>query len=180
MKRKPIVLKFWEGKKDLKKVASIFDAWYSKMQSYLMYLPNATDVETAPINIVRLIAWGRDINRLENEPEQMFRLRVKYALANSLDAGSVAGFENIWSRLNLGSVAQNERVDSTNWDVISLTVSDNDISKNSALMNEIIRMYGRTCRRYEFVTEQNIECGIRTFNYNYIALNSMAKQGESE
>ena len=182
MKRPRINLKFWQGKQDLNKIAIIFDAWFDKMQEYLLVLPSSTDVETAPLVIVKLIAWGRDIDRLKNEPEEMFRLRVKYALANALDAGSVAGFENIWKRLKMGSVAQNERIDAKNWDVIQLTVSDNDISRNSELMDEIIRKYGRTCRRYEFVTEQNLNRGIRTFNYNYIALNSIAKQptGESK
>ncbi|UDQ97943.1 phage tail protein [Lentisphaerota bacterium WC36G] len=183
MKRPQINLKFWQCKEDLSKIAKLFDGWWNKMQEYLMWLPNATDVETAPLTIVKLIAWGRDIDRLKNEPEEMFRLRVKHALANALDAGSVAGFENIWNRLKLGSVAQNERIDVENWDVIQLVLSNSDISNNNELMNEIIRKYGRTCRRYEFVTEQNIDLGIRTFNYNYLAINSIAKQpntGENE
>ena len=43
-----------------------------------------------------------------------------------------------------------ERQPGIDWDVIQVRVTDSQISDNTQLMIQIIRQYGRTCRRYQF------------------------------
>ncbi len=43
-----------------------------------------------------------------------------------------------------------ERQPEIDWDVIIVRVSDSQIAQNADLMMQIIRQYGRTCRRYRF------------------------------
>lgn len=169
-------IKFWMEAGDSQAFIRLAQNWWNLVRSWLLAAVCEIDPETAPMSLVKLLAWQRDIERLKNEPEEMFRIRVKHALANAKDAGSVIGFENIWERLQLGSIRQAERVDAENWDVIQLVITENAISQKSALMETVIRMYGRTCRRYEFVTEQKIALGIRTFDFDFITINSTATE----
>lgn len=169
-------IKFWMEDGDSQAFIKLAQSWWNLVRSWMLAAVCEIDPETAPMSLVNLLAWQRDIERLKNEPEEMFRLRVKHALSNAKDAGSVIGFENIWERLELGSIRQSERVDAENWDVIQLVITENAISQKSELMETIISMYGRTCRRYEFVTEQELDLGVRTFDFDFITLNSTATE----
>lgn len=100
--------------------------------------------------LLKLLAYDRDVTRFNGEPLSLFRKRVAYAFINASEAGSVAGFIAIFARLGIGYVELLERQDGTDWDVIMVRVNDSQISDNSDLLLEIIRKYGRTCRRYRF------------------------------
>ncbi|HGJ5902352.1 MAG TPA: phage tail protein [Arsenophonus apicola] len=108
------------------------------------------DVETCTESLLNLLAYQRDIHRFNNEPLDLYRKRVKYAFINAKDSGSVAGFIEIFKRLGVGYVEINERQPDIDWDVIILRVSDGQIANNPDLLLNIIRQYGRTCRRYRF------------------------------
>ncbi len=69
---------------------------------------------------------------------------------NARDAGSVEGFISIFERLGIGYVELMERQPGIDWDVIQVRVTDSQIATNTQLMIQIIRQYGRTCRRYQF------------------------------
>ncbi len=43
-----------------------------------------------------------------------------------------------------------ERQPDIDWDVILVRVTDSQIADNTQLLIQIIRQYGRTCRRYQF------------------------------
>ena len=173
-------LKFWQGKGDLEKMSLAADSFWDKVREWLYWLPSQVDADTAPIQLVNLIAWGRDIDRLPNEPEALYRKRVKYALANAKDSGTIAGFSRIWDRLELGYVGQNERVDEVNWDVIELELTESQISENSDLLNTIIRMYGRTCRRYTYTTIAPIPTAVRPFDFDEMKSYYLAKEPDSQ
>lgn len=110
------------------------------------------DEETAPIEIVDLLAWERRITRLDNEKEQAYRLRVKHAFVNEKDAGSTAGIIRIFQRLGVESVVVEERIPGFDWDVVMLTFSGSQLSEDLDLLRAIVRLYGRTCRRYLLTT----------------------------
>jgi len=165
--RDAVALPFWEGAGEFAKIGALSHAWWNMVQDWLEALPlQQQDAATAPLILVDLMAWQRDINRLANEPESLYRLRVVHALANAQDAGSKGGFERIWQRLQLGYIGQMERNDITNWDVIQLEVSDGAISQNGALMDEIIRQFGRTCRRYTYTTTVPRGLVLRVFTFD--------------
>lgn len=100
--------------------------------------------------VLNLIAYDRDISRFSGEPLSLYRKRVAYAFINARDAGSVEGFINIFARLGIGYVELVERQPGIDWDVIMVRVTDSQIADNTQLMIQIIRQYGRTCRRYQF------------------------------
>lgn len=108
------------------------------------------DALTCPEPLLNLLAYERDISRFRNEPLLLFRKRVAYAFINARDAGSIAGFIAIFERLGIGYVELLERQPDIDWDVITVRVSDSQLAASPELMLQIIRQYGRTCRRYQF------------------------------
>lgn len=172
--RERISLKFWQDAGILNAIAQAADTYYDQVQGYFAWLLGTVDAETAPIELVELLAWERDIDRMSGEDDALFRKRVKYALANAKDAGSKVGFERIWTRLGLGSVSQRERVDAENWDVIKLTIDETIFGKYVDLLDTLLRQYGRTCRRYEFESTIPQPSVIRTFDFEHATLYSAA------
>lgn len=83
---------------------------------------------------------------------------MKFAFINAVDAGSTAGLKRILQRLGVGYVEINERLPDRDWDVVLLRLSDSQLSQNPELMRVLIQQYGRTCRRYDFVTITPYHC----------------------
>ncbi|WP_115587961.1 phage tail protein [Actinobacillus lignieresii] len=152
-----IKLPFWMNKGELNKLATLFKKWWDLTFKTLVFPFQIFDEENCPVFILNLIAYQRDINRFDNEPLSLYRKRVKYAFINAKEAGSVIGFKNIFERLEIGKVEIKERFEGLDFDIIHLILTDGQLSQNDQLIYEIIRKYGRTCRRYSFLTENTIE-----------------------
>ncbi|KJF83556.1 phage tail protein [Photobacterium angustum] len=150
MKLPKLTLPFWMGRGELAKLALALHGYWLRVQE-VMQLPLAhLDPMTAPIEFVDLIAWQRDIQRLAKEPEDIYRIRVKYAFEFARNGGDVDGFRKVFEKLGLSWINLFERQDIENWDVITIETSDSDLSQKTWLMEQLIRQYGRTCRRYRF------------------------------
>lgn len=52
------------------------------------------------------------------------------------------------------------------WDVVLLRLSDSQLSQNPELMRVLIQQYGRTCRRYDFVTITPVSLRIVAVDFN--------------
>ncbi len=150
IKRPRLSLAFWQSAGELEKFRLAMDAWWDLVQSWMAWPLAQLRAETAPLGLLNLLAWQRDIDRFAGEPEWLYRLRIQHAFANSQDAGTVAGFVRILERLGVGYVELEQRRPDRDWDVITLRVTDSQLSENPQLMQIILQMYGRTCRRYEF------------------------------
>ncbi|MCD9511944.1 hypothetical protein GLP35_14915 [Photobacterium phosphoreum] len=138
------------GRGELAKLALALHGYWARVAE-VMKLPLAhLDPMTAPIEFVDLIAWQRDIQRLGKEPEDIYRIRVKYAFEFAQNGGDVDGFRKIFEKLGLNWINLFERQDIKNWDVVTIETSDGDLSQKTWLMGQLIRQYGRTCRRYRF------------------------------
>src|SRR5476651_2862528 len=124
--------------------------FWSLVDDWLTWPLKQFDPLTCAEPLLNLIAYERDVSRFNGEPLSLFRKRVSYAFVNAQDAGEVAGFIAIFERLGIGYVELLERQPGIDWDVIIVRVSDSQIADNSDLLLEIIRKYGRTCRRYQF------------------------------
>lgn len=146
-----IKLPFWLSADETKKLITAATNWWQRAQDWVRWPLTQLDPLTATIAMVDLLAWQRDIQRFPEEPENLYRLRVKYALINAQDAGSKAGFIRIFERLGIGYLEIEERVDPVDWDVILLSLSDSQLGQNQELIERIITKYGRTCRRYQLV-----------------------------
>src|SRR5471030_16004 len=139
--------------------------FWSLVDDWLTWPLKQFDPLTCAEPLLNLIAYERDVSRFNGEPLSLFRKRVSYAFVNAQDAGEVAGFIAIFERLGIGYVELLERQPGIDWDVIMVRVSDSQIAANSDLLLEIIRKYGRTCRRYQFEVITSVGLPLRVGSY---------------
>lgn len=162
----PLKLPFWLAGPELTKLKDAAQAWWARVTEWLRWPLLQMDAETCHLTVLDLLAWQRDITRFKDEPERLYRLRVKYAFINAVDAGSTAGLKRILRRLGVGYVEIDERLAGRDWDVVLLRLSDSQLSENPELLRVLIQQYGRTCRRYDFVsiTPVTLRIGAAQFN----------------
>jgi hypothetical protein len=171
-----IKLVFWFTADESSKLIKATKAWWERTETWVRWPLTQMDALTASIGIVNLLAYQRDIQRFPNEPEELYRKRVKYALINAKDAGSKVGFIAIFERLGVGYVEIDERIDDVDWDVISLRLLDSQLSENTEILNYIIQKYGRTCRRYQLTVFTPIEMTVGVFEVGHMWSLDVAQQ----
>ena len=159
-------LPFWLDGKELNRLKTASQSWWNKVEGWLQWPLLQMDAETCHLTVLDLLAWQRDISRFKDEPESLYRLRVKFAFINAVDAGSTAGLKRILQRLGVGYVEIDERLPERDWDVVLLRLSDSQLSQNPELMRVLIQQYGRTCRRYDFVTITPVSLRIVAVDFN--------------
>jgi len=159
-------LPFWLEGVELSKLRDAAQSWWAKVETWMNWPLLQLDAETCHLTVLDLLAWQRDIQRFQGEPETLYRKRVKYAFINAVDAGSSAGTVRIFQRLGVGYVEIEERFDSENWDVIRLYLTDGQLSANPVLLRVLMQQYGRTCRRYEFATITPVTLGMRVAHFH--------------
>lgn len=159
-------LPFWLNAGELATLKAIAQAWWDTVEGWAQWPLLQMDPEHCHLTILDLLAWQRDITRFRGEPESLYRLRVKYAFINAVDAGSTAGLMRILHRLGVGYVEIEERLPERPWDVVVLKLSDSQLSDNPELLRVIVQQYGRTCRRYDFetITPMALLVGMAAFN----------------
>ncbi|PHM27484.1 phage tail protein [Xenorhabdus budapestensis] len=145
-----LTLPSWMDKGEPAKLLNAARTFWSQVYDWLTWPLAQLDAETCTESLLSVLAYQRDIQRFNGDPLPLFRKRVKYAFINAKDAGSIAGFIAIFERLGVGYVELLERQPDIDWDVIILRLSDSQIAANPDLLMNIIRQYGRTCRRYRF------------------------------
>ena len=163
---KPLKLPFWLAGTELSKLKDAAQSWWEKVTEWLRWPLLQMDAQTCHLTILDLLAWQRDITRFKGEPESLYRLRVKHAFVNSVDAGSTAGLKRILLRLGVGYVEIEERLPDRDWDVVLLSLSDSQLSQNPELLRVLVQQYGRTCRRYDFVTITPLGLGCALLDFN--------------
>lgn len=159
-------LRFWLGGTELTKLTASAQSWWEKVEGWLRWPLLQLDADNCHLVVLDLLAWQRDITRFKDEPEALYRLRVKYAFINAVDAGSTAGMKRILVRLGVGYVEIEERMPDRDWDVVLLRFSDSQLSKNPELLRVLIQQYGRTCRRYDFVTLTPVALRVAVVDFN--------------
>ncbi|HAT1683848.1 TPA: hypothetical protein I8Y21_004605 [Klebsiella oxytoca] len=144
-----IPLPVWFNRDETVRLKNALLRFWNRMADGLRWPLSQTDPLTCNETLLNLLAWQNDITRFDGEPLALFRKRVKYAFINAQDAGSVAGFKAILARLDVGTVDIYERQPGIDWDIILLRLTSSQIATSVDLLNQIIRQYGRTCRRYQ-------------------------------
>lgn len=144
-------LPFWLNGVQLSKLKAAAQSWWNNAENWLHWPLDQLDADTCHLTVLDLLAWQRDITRYHEEPERLYRRRVKFAFINAVDAGSTAGLKRILQRLGVGYVEIEERLPERDWDVVVLKLSDSQLSDNPQLLRVITQQYGRTCRRYDFL-----------------------------
>lgn len=141
-------LPFWLNGPELEKLRLAAAGWWSRMETWARWPLGQLDPLTCRPALLELLAYQRRVVRFKGESLELYRLRVKLALVNAKDSGQKAGFTRIFERLGITLLAQSERVDPIDWDVILLEVDDSTLTGNAEILDFIIAEYGRTCRRY--------------------------------
>lgn len=124
--------------------------YWRALRRWLLYPLAQLDPMACSEKLLDVLAWDRDITRFKDEPSSLFRRRVKFAFVNARDAGEKAGFIRIFQRLGVGVVEIDERTPGRDWDIITIRLSDSQLSDNTTLLEQLLKQYGRTCRRYEY------------------------------
>lgn len=159
-------LKFWLAGTELTKLKDAAQGWWEKVEGWLRWPLLQMDADTCHLVVLDLLAWQRDITRFKGEPESLYRLRVKYAFINAVDAGNTAGMKRILERLGVGYVEIEERQPDRDWDVVLLRLTDSQLSQSPELLRVLIQQYGRTCRRYDFSTITPIPMATAIVHFN--------------
>lgn len=159
-------LPFWLAGPELAKLRKAAQAWWEKAEGWLRWPLLQLDAETCHLTVLELLAWQRDITRFQGEAESLFRLRVKYAFSNAVDAGSTAGMVRIFQRLGVGYVEIEERMDGVDWDVVRLHLTDSQLTQSPVLLRVLTQQYGRTCRRYDFATITPVGMHVTLADFN--------------
>ena len=157
-------LPFWLDGAEITKLKASAQAWWETVENWMRWPLLQMDAETCHLAVLDLLAWQRDITRFRGESESLYRLRVKYAFINAVDAGSVAGFQRIFQRLGIGTVQILERQPDRDWDIVQLLLTDEQLSENPVLLDLIVYQYGRTCRRYELVGTSRVTLVIGAYD----------------
>lgn len=139
-----------KGLKEPHFLASGLMNYWQAIRCWLLYPLAQLDPMTCSERLLEVLAWDRDITRFKDEPSSLFRKRVKFAFVNARDAGEKAGFIRIFQRLGVGVVEIDERTPERDWDIITIRLSDSQLSDNTTLLEQLLMQYGRTCRRYEY------------------------------
>lgn len=162
-------LVFWLSKGELAKLKAACQLFWEWVELIVQFPLQQMNADTCTMGILKLMAWQRDIQPLINEPEALFRKRVKYAFINAKDAGSTAGFIRIFERLGIGTITISERDPSRDWDVVILHMTDAQLSEYHHLLWSLIRQYGRLCRRYELntTTDASLPMAAHEFNHSW-------------
>ncbi|MFH4678839.1 phage tail protein [Vibrio diabolicus] len=144
-------------------------SFWQRVRAWLLFPLLQLDPLTCNEKLLRLLAWDRDITRFKEEPLALFRKRVKYAFVNARDAGEKNGFIRIFQRLGIGQIEIDERVPGRDWDIITLRLSDSQLSDNAKLLEVLLQHYGRTCRRYEYqiITPTELELNTAPLDWEH-------------
>ncbi|HHF0565815.1 TPA: phage tail protein [Vibrio alginolyticus] len=161
-----IKLRYWMGRGELAKFARAMRNYWGHVKAAFEMPLQQHDPLTAPMALVNILAWQREIERLGQEPEDLFRIRVAHAYGFARDAGSIAGWEDMFAKLGYPHITQDERLDKVDWDVISLKIKDGDLTNVPKLIDTVIRQYGRTCRRYQYTTYSDAHISVNSLSVN--------------
>ncbi|WP_417552090.1 hypothetical protein [Marinomonas fungiae] len=141
----------WLQDAEVTKLKDAAGKFWGQVSSWLKLPLEQLDPITCHPVVLRLYANERDVERFVTEPDSLYRLRVATAVSNTRDAGELIGMEQIVERFGEVIAGTIERDPDKDWDVITLVLENGVLTKDWQLGQFIIRQYGRTCRRYEFL-----------------------------
>jgi len=140
----------WLNKGYAEKLVNAAQSYWQNSKSWVMWAINQKDESHSEQPILGLLAWERLTQRLPNEDTELFRKRVQHALVNTVEAGEIASITDIFQRLGIEVLRVTERIDGRDWDIISIDFTSHTMAQYSEILPELIQLYGRACRRYEF------------------------------
>ena len=152
-----IKLPAWLNNDSVNRLKSLFGNWWDKAATWVQWPMTQLNEYVCVQPVLGLLAWERHVTPIPGETEEMFRARVKHAVANAEDAGSAAGLKRIFYRLGIKIIDIQERVPDQDWDIVDINMEDDEVSRQQAVVAQLIKEYGRPCRRYQTSTSHVAE-----------------------
>lgn len=145
-----IKLPIWLNKNAVAALATASAEYWQSLLDELQQWPEKLrlDSDNPAAELIDVIAAGRNVQRIKNEPLNIYHARVKHAIANAKDAGGNAGIQRVFERMGFSLVQVKERIEGHEWDMVEISLLADEYNPQQQLVNELIRTYGRTCRRY--------------------------------
>lgn len=150
----------WLNKGYAEQLVKAAQSYWDNSKTWVMWAINQKDESQSEQPILGLLAWERLTERLDNEDGELFRKRVQHALVNTVEAGEISSISDIFERLGIEVLRVTERIDGRDWDIISIDFTSHTMSEHSEILPELIQLYGRACRRYEFTVHNVADVGL--------------------
>lgn len=165
----------WLNKGYAEKLVKAAQGYWDNSKDWLLWATNQRTEQHSIEPILSLLAYERLTSQIDKEPVSLFRKRVQHAFVNTVEAGEISSIVNIFGRLGIEVIKVTERIDGRDWDVIALDFSSHTVSKYGEFLPELIQLYGRACRRYEFtvhsVVESNLSTGLCDVQWDSVHVN---------
>lgn len=150
----------WLSKGHAEKLMKAAQSYWNHSKDWVMWAVNQKDEQQSEEPILGLLAWERLTERLPVESGELFRKRVQHALINTVEAGEISSIVDIFKRLDIQVLKVTERIEGRDWDIIAIDFSNHTMARYSELLPELVQLYGRACRRYEFTVHNVAEVGL--------------------
>lgn len=165
----------WLNKGYAEKLVKAAQGYWDNSKDWLLWATNQRTEQHSIEPILSLLAYERLTSQIDKEPVSLFRKRVQHAFVNTVEAGEISSIVNIFGRLGIDVIKVTERIDGRDWDIIALDFSSHTVSKYGEFLPELIQLYGRACRRYEFtvhsVVENNLSTGLCDVQWDSVHVN---------
>jgi len=146
----------WLNKGYAEKLVKSAESFWGDAKNWMIWAVNQKNEQECQEPILSLIAWERLTEQIKNEPKDLYRKRVQHAFINTVEAGEISSIKEIFSRLDIDVINVTERIDGRDWDIIAIDFSSATTSKYGDILPEVIQLYGRACRRYEFAVKSHV------------------------
>ena len=144
-----IKIPFWMNGPHVRTLAGASRVWFGRLGEWAAFPLRQADPMTCSERMLDLIAWQRGVTRAAGEAERLFRV---VGAPSPATAPQIAGWKRIFKRLELGDIALEERKAGQDWDVIGIMMDDGSFPNYQNVLELIVADYGRTCRRYHFIS----------------------------
>ena len=150
----------WLNKGYAEKLVKVAQSYWDNTKDWVLWAVKQKNEQESADPILGLLAWERLTDRLPTEPMSLYRKRVQHALVNTVEAGEIASIQDVFARLGIDVLRVRERIDGQDWDIIALDLTNETVSEYGAFLPELIQLYGRTCRRYQFSVHNKADIGL--------------------
>lgn len=141
---------FWMKGKEIVKICSAGLNIWDDFKESLLHVRNQSHLDLCELKALDLHAWARGVKRLPGEQDESYRKRVRFAKEFRHNAGQFDGMQQLIKDLGAENAKIYERHPEFNWDEIFIELNPEKQELSFELWQQIIREYGRTCRRYVF------------------------------
>lgn len=136
----------WLRGTEAAKLARACRAFFQRWEDWVNEAKALVDFSTAPADALDLHAWGLVLERLPEEPDALWRDRVRHAVENHQLGGVRKGLDAALTFYGITGATVIERDPIFGDDTIRIEMDPNAF--DPLILEKVIQQRGRACRRY--------------------------------